>query len=184
MKLLLHICCAPCLIYPLNILREKSYDVEGFFYNPNIHPFSEYSRRRQAVEEYQQSCRLKVDFPDYLPQEFFREVHQKEESPQRCANCWKLRLRETAKAAKEKCCGFFTTTLLVSPYQDQGALREVGEDAARAEGVAFFYQDFRPGFRKAHDEARAKGMYCQRYCGCLYSQIERYSKKSIKDCTD
>ncbi|MBI4707075.1 MAG: epoxyqueuosine reductase QueH, partial [Candidatus Omnitrophica bacterium] len=71
-----------------------------------------------------------------------------------------------------------TTTLLVSPYQNQELLKEIGEEIAAREGISFFYQDFRPGFRKAHDQAKSQGIYCQKYCGCLYSEIERFQKKS------
>lgn len=179
MKLLLHTCCAPCLIYPLESLRGKGFEVAGLFYNPNIHPFAEYNNRRQAVEDWSKAEKVEVSYPEYAPEEFFRAVNLKEANPGRCAVCWKLRLKETAKVAKEKGFDAFSTTLLVSPYQDQELLKKLGSEAAADEGVEFYYEDFRPGFRKAHDEAKAKGVYCQKYCGCLYSEIER-CKKSAK----
>lgn len=172
MKLLLHTCCAPCLIYPLERLRENGFEVGGFFYNPNIHSFGEYKNRRQAVEDFCKTDSVWFDYPLYEPKEFFNEVNLKEDKPQRCSICWRIRLKKTAQSAKEKGFDSFTTTLLVSPYQDQGLLKEIGEDVSKEEGVGFYYDDFRPGFRRAHTQAKAKGIYCQKYCGCIYSQVE------------
>ena len=180
MKILLHTCCAPCVIYPLESLRAKGYNVAGFFYNPNVHPFADYTNRKNAVEGYAAELAFEVTYPEYLPQEFFHAINQKEEKPGRCETCWELRLRKTAQAAKEKGFDAFTTTLLVSPYQDQEALKRIGEAIAKETGVTFYYEDFRPGFRKAHDQAKAKGIYCQKYCGCIYSEIERYQKPKKK----
>jgi len=176
MKLLLHTCCAPCLIYPLERLKAKGFEVVAFFYNPNIHPFSEYKNRKLAVEEYAKKAGVEVFYPEYRPEEFFHAVNEKEATPGRCLICWERRLRAAAKAAKEKGCAAFSTTLLVSPYQDQDALRKIGDDISEEGDIAFYYEDFRPGFRKAHDEAKAAGMYCQKYCGCIYSEIERCRK--------
>ena len=91
--------------------------------------------------------------------------------------CWELRLKKTALFAKDNGYSFFSSTLLVSPYQDQDALKKIGEKIAVESGVAFYYEDFRPGFRKAHEDAKAQGFYCQKYCGCIYSEIERFHKR-------
>jgi predicted adenine nucleotide alpha hydrolase (AANH) superfamily ATPase len=163
------------VIYPLERLKEKGYSVRGYFYNPNIHPFSEYKNRKQAISDL--GLDLEVIYPEYKPEEFFQAVNKKESKPGRCAICWELRLRKAAQEAKEKGCTHFSTTLLVSPYQDQELLKKIGADVAKEEGSEFYYEDFRPGFRKAHDEAKAKGIYCQKYCGCIYSEIERSKKK-------
>ena len=176
MKLLLHTCCAPCLIYPLERLSEKGFGVSGFFYNPNIHPLSEYKNRKQALMDFSKVLNLEVVYPEYAPAEFFQAVNLKETNPGRCFTCWSLRLKNTAKIAKEKAFTYFSTTLLVSPYQDHGLLQKIGNDIAQEEGIDFYYEDFRPGFRKAHDLAKAKGIYCQKYCGCVYSEIERDKK--------
>jgi len=173
--MLLHICCAPCLIYPLEVLKPKGFDVTGVFYNPNIHPFLEYRERKKAVADL--SSGIEIIYPDYHPQEFFHTINLKEEDPERCALCWKLRLKNTAHLAKEKGMKYFTTTLLVSPYQDHEMLKKIGSEAGSEEGVEFYYADFRAGFRKAHDEARALGIYTQKYCGCVYSEIERFKAK-------
>lgn len=176
MKLLLHTCCAPCLIYPLERLRQWKFEVTGFFYNPNIHPFSEYKNRRQVVEDFSKTANIEVIYPEYMPSEFFQAVNFMEDKLQRCPICWYQRLERTAEIAKEKGFDSFTTTLLVSPYQDQEALKKIGNDISKIVGINFYYEDFRPGFRKAHDEAKAKGIYCQKYCGCIYSEIERCRK--------
>lgn len=173
MKVLLHICCAPCLIYPLERLREEGFEVKGFFYNPNVHPFSEYKNRREAVENFSRSVDIEFAYPEYLPAEFFQAANLKEVNPGRCLACWTLRLKKTAKAAKEMGCDYFTTTLLVSPYQDQELLKRIGSNISKEEGIAFHDEDFRPGFRQAHTLAKKQGIYCQRYCGCIYSEIER-----------
>lgn len=182
MKVLIHTCCAPCLIYPYRQLKDKGFEARGLFYNPNIHPLSEYKNRRQAVEFYAQKEQIEVDYPEYNPAEFFHAVNLKENNG-RCLICWELRLRKTAEVARAQGFDCFSTTLLVSPYQDQQALKSIGEGVAKESGVKFYYEDFRPGFRPAHDEAKAKGIYCQKYCGCLYSEIERENekcKKSVK----
>jgi len=175
--ILLHTCCAPCLIYPLKVLQDAGFEVKGFFYNPNIHPYAEYLRRIEAFTALNPG--IEIIYPEYLPQEYFRAVHLKEDapSPERCVICWKLRLQKTAQAAKLTGFDYFTTSLLVSPYQDQGLLRKIGEEVASDEGVKFHYADFRPGFREAHNEAHNKGIYCQKYCGCIFSEIERFKKK-------
>jgi len=176
MKILLHTCCAPCLIHPLEVLRAKGHEVAGFFYNPNIHPLAEYTNRRSAVESYGRDGLVEIMYPEYKPQEYFQAVNGRETSPGRCEICWGMRLTKTARAAKEKGFGAFTTTLLVSPYQDQEALKRIASGVAGQEDFEFYYEDFRPGFRKAHTDAKARGIYCQKYCGCIYSEIERYQK--------
>jgi hypothetical protein len=154
-------------------------EVSGFFYNPNIHPLVEYKNRRLAVEQFARDVCCEVIYPEYLPQEFFQAVNLRESAPERCAICWGLRLEATAKTAKEKGFKYFSTTLLVSPYQDQELLKKIGSDIAEKEGVGFYYEDFRPGFREAHNKAHAQGIYCQKYCGCVYSELER-CRKSIR----
>lgn len=174
MKLLLHTCCAPCLIHPLERLKDCGFKPSVFFYNPNIHPSAEYRQRRQAVEDFCAGRQLELFCPEYSPAEFFQAVNLVEEKLERCPVCWFLRLNKTADTAKDKRFSYFSTTLLVSPYQDQDALKRIGGDIAKDKGVQFFYEDFRPGFRRAHNLAKEQGIYCQNYCGCVYSEIERY----------
>lgn len=173
--ILLHTCCAPCLIYPLELLQSKGFKITGFFYNPNIHPVSEYNEREKSLALLNPG--IEIICPEYLPKDFFQAVNLNEEVPARCAICWRQRLMRTAAEAKERGFKSFSTTLLVSPYQDHEQLKNIGNDIAKETGVEFYYMDFRPGFRKARDEARAKGLYIQKYCGCIYSDIERSKKK-------
>lgn len=178
MKLLIHTCCAPCLIHPLETLRAKGFEVSGLFYNPNIHPFSEYKNRWQAVQDYSRKAAVEILYPDYVPEEFFRTINMMEEKLERCPICWFQRLKYTAQIARENGFSHFSTTLLASPYQDQQLLNKIGNDLAAEEDIEFYYEDFRAGFRKAHDEARAQGIYCQKYCGCIYSnEDETYGAK-------
>jgi len=176
MNVLLHICCGPCMIYPLQKLRSSGCRVSGLFYNPNIHPEQEYAKRREAVEALSGAMHLAVEYPEYLPSEFFQAIGDDISAPQRCLRCWRLRLKISACRAKEAGCDAFTSTLLVSPYQDQDSLKQLGNEVGREYGVDFYYEDFRPGFRQAHEEAKKQGIYCQRYCGCSYSEIERNAK--------
>jgi len=161
----------------LSCLRDSGLQLSGIFYNPNIHGLPEYNNRKKEVVEFSRKENLEVIYPEYRPVDFFRAVNLQEAKPQRCQLCWALRLKATARAAKEGGFGLFSTTLLVSPYQDQEALRKVGEASAEEEGVDFYYADFRAGFRQAHELAKARGIYCQNYCGCIYSQVERHKKK-------
>ena len=151
----------------------------ALFYNPNVHPFAEYKKRKQAVEDYSRKANLEVVFPEYKPAEYFQAVNTKEYSKERCIACWSIRLKKAAEVAKARGYEVFTTTLLVSPFQDQELLKKIGSDIAKEEEVEFYYEDFRPGFKKAHEEARVKGIYCQKYCGCIYSEIER-CRESVK----
>ncbi|MFQ5680957.1 MAG: epoxyqueuosine reductase QueH [Candidatus Omnitrophota bacterium] len=174
--ILLHICCAPCLIYPLRRLREKGFALQGIFYNPNICPGEEYEKRRQALQGFVAASRgadnpgLVVDYQPYRPADFLSAVDLvKRQKEKRCVICWRLRLKMTARKARERGISYFSTTLLVSPYQDHAVLAQVGREVSREEGVDFYYEDFRLGFRAAQSEARQKNIYRQKYCGCIYS---------------
>lgn len=179
MKILLHICCAPCSIHPYKELElDKQNSLGGFFYNPNIHPYAEYKHRKTALEEYSKKIGLRVIFHKYDAERFFKHVSGNEKFGARCAICWRLRLEETADYAKLNGFGAFTTTLLVSPYQDQDRLREIGMDISKKSGVDFLYKDFRPGFKSCQDEAKRLEIYRQKYCGCVFSEKERYEKQT------
>ncbi|MEI8176745.1 MAG: epoxyqueuosine reductase QueH [Candidatus Omnitrophota bacterium] len=179
MKLLLHICCAPCSLYPLQeIGRDPSVMVTGYYFNPNIHPYPEYVNRRSAVERTASEMKLSVEFPAYDPRLYFEDAGCARERTTRCRGCWKMRLRATARHARANGFDAFSTTLLISPYQDHSALTSIGEEAAAEEKIHFYYRDFRPGFRDSQNEAARRGLYRQKYCGCIYSEMERIEQQN------
>lgn len=174
MRLLLHICCGPCALYPIKQLADSGFkDIAGFYYNPNIHPPSEYKKRRDAVRKTAERAGIQVIEPPYKMEEFFRKIVSKEESPERCRLCWELRLSKTADFAKQNNFNAFTTTLLISPYQNHALVREIGDNLAREKGLEFCYLDFRKGFKESQEEAKKHELYRQRYCGCVFSELER-----------
>lgn len=172
-KILLHICCAPCMIYPLKKLREDNFEVGGFFYNPNIYPADEYNLREQAVHTYANRTNCDVYFSrDDHPEMFF--VHaDSHEAPHRCKVCWYLRLKKTAEYARRINVSCFTTTLLISPYQDKLMLKSIGEKVAQQTGLDFYYYDFSQGYKEAVQISKQEGLYRQKYCGCKFSLMER-----------
>jgi len=174
MNILLHICCAPCSIFPIEELRKEGHLLAGFFYNPNIHPYSEYLKRKAEVEKYSKEVKLNVTYGDYEVEKYFEYITYNEKGLEiRCPVCWWLRMEAAVKFAKENGFEAFTTTLLASPYQDHDVLKKICEDIAQKAGLKFYYKDFRPGFKEAREKAKAKGMYLQNYCGCLFSEKER-----------
>ena len=175
MKTLLHICCAPCANQPIEMLRRDGFEVAGFWYNPNIHPFTEYRSRRNCVREYAQTIELPMFEQDqYALRPFVREVA--EDIAHRCGKCYEMRLFETARQAAEGGFDSFTSSLFISPYQNHELMRDVAERAASEYGVDFLYRDFRPYFKAGQEKARELGFYMQKYCGCVFSEQERYLK--------
>ncbi len=180
MNILLHICCAPCEIYPVEVLRKTGHTIAGFFYNPNIHPYSEYLKRKEEAEKYSREVDLNVIGGEYDIEGYLEYIIDSESLKDRCPVCWWYRMRRAAQFAKENGFDAFTTTLLGSPYQDHEVVRNICEEVAKEAEIKFHYEDFRVGFREAHDKAKAKGIYCQNYCGCLFSEKERIEKKRDK----
>ena len=175
MNTLLHICCAPCANQCIEALREEGIGVTGFWYNPNIHPFTEYRSRRNCLREYAAAIALPlIEKNDYALRPFIREVAA--DITHRCEKCYTMRLYETARQAKEGGFDSFTASLFISPYQNHALMRRVAEEAAEAYGVEFLYRDFRPLFRQGQEKARELGFYIQKYCGCVFSEEERYLK--------
>jgi predicted adenine nucleotide alpha hydrolase (AANH) superfamily ATPase len=180
MKILLHLCCANCGIYPFEQIREKGHEVVGYFFNPNIHPYQEYQKRLEALKQYSEKSGLEVVYRDeYLLEEFLRNVSQKPE--ERCLYCYSVRLEATAREAKKRGFNQFSTTLLQSSHQNHQLIKETGERIAKEVGIPFYYEDFRQGWRRGVEVSRAMGLYRQQYCGCVYSEKERYTKtKRVK----
>ena len=176
MKLLLHTCCAPCSIMCIETLRAENIEPHLFWYNPNIHPATEYKMRKNTLVEYARSINVNlITNNEYGLRRFISEI--KGDFDSRCSFCYKMRLEETAKYAAENLFSHICTTLFVSPYQNHELLKETAEAAAEKYGVEFLYRDFRPYFREGQDKARALGLYMQKYCGCIFSEEERYIKR-------
>jgi predicted adenine nucleotide alpha hydrolase (AANH) superfamily ATPase len=176
MSILLHICCGPCTLYPLAVLKEKGLRVRGYFYNPNIHPFREFRKRLAAVEELAAHQGLQVDYHrEYGLREYLRRVVFNEES--RCGVCYDMRLLEAVEQAKRTRADAFTTTLLYSRYQNHELIRMKAEQLAEEHKIPFLYHDFRQGWQEGIEMSKEMGLYRQSYCGCIYSEQERYDKR-------
>ncbi len=173
MKLLLHSCCAHCAAYTIEHWRREGHEVAAFWYNPNIHPFTEHQQRLEAVKALveQQGASLLVQ-EGYDIYDYFRRVAGHEE--ERCRFCFELRLDKTAEVARERGFAGFTTTLLISPHQKHELIHECGDGAAAKRGVQFFYADLRKRYSDSRHITKPLGLYRQQYCGCLYSEWERF----------
>lgn len=176
MNILLHICCAPCAIYPVRELRSSGMQVTGFFCNHNIHPFLEYRKRLDTVKEYAAMVELEVIFrEEYRLEEFLGAVAAEPE--QRCLYCYASRLEVAAAEAAGLGFDAFSSTLLYSRYQKHELIAELGNRFAEKYGVKFHYADFRSGWQKGIEISRELGLYRQQYCGCIYSEKERYQQR-------
>jgi epoxyqueuosine reductase len=179
MRLLLHTCCGPCLIYPQKVLRAEGMAVTAYFHNPNIHPYREFAARLGTCREYLEVLAL----PHLLDREygltsFLRQVVFRER--ERCASCYAMRLEKTAALAAREGFDGFSTTLLYSRYQNHQLIKSTGERLAEMFGLAFVYRDFREGWQEGINRSKEMGMYRQAYCGCIYSEQERYDKRLHK----
>ncbi len=176
MKLLLHLCCAPCTVYPRQQLASAQADIHGLFFNPNIHPYREYRRRMEAVQQLQQQTGLPVIYQGgYGLEEFLRRVVFRE--AQRCYTCYYWRLQTTAKIAKRGKFDAFSSTLLYSKFQQHDLIKQIGETLAQDEGIPFYYEDFRVGWKEGIKLSKEMQLYRQQYCGCVYSEQERYASE-------
>lgn len=176
MKTLLHICCAPCSISCIDSLRGEGIEPTGFWYNPNIHPLTEYKARKNALTGYAKSIGLKLVMQgEYGLRTFISGIYP--DYDRRCGYCYHTRFEETAKYAAENGFESFTTTLLISPYQKHELMITLANEAAEKYGVGFLYRDFRSLFHEGQQKARELELYMQKYCGCVFSEEERYQKK-------
>ncbi len=179
-KVLIHTCCAPCLLSCHDDVKSAGFDTTLFWYNPNIHPWKEYEERRDCLIKYAESENLPlVVFENYGLREFTQNVSADIDG--RCDYCYKSRIEETAFFAKENGYDYFTTTLLASLYQNHEKIKAIAEEMANKYGVKFFYIDFRPNFRAGNLRAKEMDFYMQKYCGCIYSEEDRYAKKIQRD---
>ena len=181
MKILLHICCAPCAVYPAESLSSLGHQVRGFFYNPNIHPYQEFARRIATLEDFAAKTRLPIIWDrSYHLEEFLRTIVFREQ--ERCRFCYYLRLKATARVAKSGKFDAFTSTLLYSKFQNHEVIRELGQQVVQEVGVPFYYVDFRKGWAAGMGKSKKMGLYKQQYCGCIFSERDRFLQpaKSIR----
>lgn len=188
MKILMHMCCGPCSCYPTEKLREENFEPVGFFFNPNIHPYREWRKRLRAAREFAERVNIKFYAENhYGLREFLSKAGNLadiEDAAQnsdgfhkRCRICYWWRLSETAKFAAANDFKIFTSTLFYSVHQNHELMKEIAEQCAKNFGVEFYYEDFRAGWQRGIDLSLELELYRQNYCGCIFSEEERFSKE-------
>ena len=177
-SILIHCCCAHCAAYTINYWRQQGYEVSALWYNPNVHPYLEHQHRLEAMKSLAQEVNLPLIVTDgYDMIEYFRRVAGHE--PERCRRCFDLRLSKTADTARQRGFDAFTTTLLISPHQKHDLLRETGNKLAEERGVEFLYADLRKRYSDSRHLTKPLDLHRQQYCGCVYSEWERYADTEI-----
>jgi len=173
MKILVHVCCAPCAVYPFRVLQSRFDTVIGLWYNPNIHPYTEYCKRLEAVRQWSEVEGVRLIYEDdYDLRGFLRQVAFREE--RRCFLCYHMRLQKAAVFARKGKFDYFTSTLILSPHQKQRELEDVARSLEQEYGVAP-YLERPPGvWAKTRELSQEMGLYRQQYCGCVYSEMERF----------
>jgi hypothetical protein len=180
MNLLLHCCCGPCVTVVVDHFRAFGDELTGWFSNPNIHPVAEQQRREETFEQAARALELPVlrgepglDFRGFL-------LAQASYGGSRCRACYEMRLKATAREAAARSFDGFSTTLLVSPYQDIAAIGELGRTIGERLGLVFRFADLRDRYQESRERARQLGLYCQRYCGCLFSGLEGARRRATR----
>jgi len=178
MKLLLHMCCGPCSCYPVKKLRESGIEPTGYFFNPNIHPYKEWEQRLKTAKEFAQKVGMQIlTDEEYKLRDFLtRALAAERVENGRCRMCYTWRLEETAKYAAEQGFDAFTSTLFYSIHQQHDLMKETAEFFSNKYQVNFYYEDFRAGWQEGIDISHELELYRQPYCGCIFSEEERYSK--------
>lgn len=184
-KILIHTCCAPCLAYIHNELNKK-YEIICYFYNPNIQPFKEYKNRKNALVEF---CSLKnisvifdeddnfANWLDFISNDSNKFIDLQQNREKRCKKCYEMRLIKTIKKAEELNIKNITTTLLYSISQYHDLIKNLGNNFTKNTGLKFYYENFRIGWEKGCEIYKKTGLYRQNYCGCIFSEYERFGKK-------
>jgi predicted adenine nucleotide alpha hydrolase (AANH) superfamily ATPase len=176
MKVLLHTCCGPCTIYPLSMLRKQGHDVAGYFFNPNIHPYSEFTKRRDTLANFAKDSSLPLVIDDgYDLHSFLKGIL--DYGSDRCLFCYRTRLARVFSEAIERGIDAVTTTLLYSKYQRHADIVAIASELSEEYDVPFLYEDFRTGWAEGVKESQRLEMYRQKYCGCVFSKLERFKSK-------
>ena len=177
-RLLLHACCAPCSTYCLEYLAPR-FDITLYYYNPNTAPLEEYQHRLREVERLLEQMPLprpvRLMEGPYDPESFYAAARGLEGEPEggaRCRACFALRLRQSARVAREQVADYFTTTLSIGPLKNSQILNELGKKIGEEEGVPYLLSDFkkRGGYQRSLVLSKQYGLYRQNYCGCLFSR--------------
>ena len=178
-SVLVHCCCAHCAAYTIEHWRRQGYEVSALWYNPNIHPYLEHQHRLEAMQSFAGGASLKlVVAGGYDIIDYFRQVAGHE--AERCQCCFGLRLAKTAEVALEMGASAFSTTLLISPQQKHELIREIGNRLGMEKGIDFLYADLRKRYSDSRHLTKGLSLYRQQYCGCVYSEWERYANITIK----
>ena len=188
-RILLHICCAPCSSATLERLQDR-FDVDFYFYNPNIEPFEEFSKRageaRRFVREFRPDGGVRVIVADYDHAAFEAIAKGREDLPERgerCRLCYELRMRAAAEYAKAHGYDAFTTSLSISPHKSSAWINEIGLALERELGIPFVWSDFKKkdGYHRSIQLSKEYGLYRQDWCGCIYSRRERERQKRARE---
>lgn len=178
-KIFMHCCCGPCATLPTKVFQEAGASCTMYFYNPNIHPYQEFRQRLDSFKLLSEARNMDYVIDErYTIEDFLQMALTKGEN--RCDGCYELRLAEAAQVAKAQGFDWYTTSLLISPYQRHDVIRRLGEAIGERVGIPFLYVDFRPYFHLGQGLAREMGLYMQKYCGCILSERDRYEKKTKK----
>lgn len=172
MRLLMHVCCAPCFIAPYTHLK-KDHEITAFWWNHNIHPYQEYKKRLDTLISFTNKHNIPLINKDEYPLErFIQNAVYREKL--RCYSCYYERLKYTAIIAKKGKFDAFTTTLLYSKFQKHEMMKDIAQSLAKEYGVSFYYDDFRKYWKEGIELSKSEEMYRQQYCGCIYSERDRY----------
>lgn len=166
----MHMCCAPCANFPVDELKSRGIELEGLYYNPNIHPYEEFKKREREVKRLGDIYNIKIHFLEDFEQKIWEELKNGDKN--RCKMCYNKRLDRLFRFAKVRDFDAVTTSLLISPYQDHEEIKRLAERYSSKYQIPFYYEDFRPNYRESQNMAQANGMYRQRYCGCVLSLME------------
>ncbi len=175
MKILLHTCCAVCLAGTAHELHARKLAFTAFFYNPNVQPLLEWRKRLKATRVLCDRLKLPLEMDDtYALVEFLRATSGREHAPGRCEVCYRMRLGRTGERAKALGFDAFSTTLLASPHQDLALVRRIADEQAARVGVPFEDLDLPAAHAAGEEFAKKHNLYRQQYCGCIFSEQERY----------
>lgn len=178
-KILMHVCCGPCAEWPVEAIRAEGFSPDAYFYNPNIHPQAEHDKRLFNMRKMAEKHKIKL-FEDDKSDELYWRSLDKLSKEEHCQICYRLRLFEAARFAKEHGYPYMTTSLQVSPYQDQSLIETIAREACQKYGVNFISRNFKENFRLGQDMAKEDELYRQKYCGCIYSLNETHPKFKAK----